>query len=63
MAATGVRKLTVDSRENDFDLITEPDQDRDRDDGNKRQYQGVLDEGLTFLISEGRRHFHIGGDA
>jgi hypothetical protein len=55
-------QLAGDRGEDDLQLIAEPDQDRNGDDGNKSQDQGVFDEGLTFfipiLIPEGRRHFH-----
>jgi len=49
VTALGVRELAADRCEDDFDFISEPDQNRDGDDGNKSQYQGVLDEGLAFL--------------
>ena len=49
MTATGIRELAVDRGEDDPDFISEPDQNRDGDDGNKSQNQGVLDEGLAFL--------------
>ena len=48
MTAAGHRKLAGDSREDEFDLIPESDQNRNGDDGNKSQDQGVLDEGLAF---------------
>ena len=43
-------QLAGDRGEDDLQLIAEPDQDRNGDDGNKSEDQGVLDEGLTFLI-------------
>jgi len=49
VTALGNRELTVDRCEDDPDFTCEPDQNRDGDDGNKSQYQGVLDEGLAFL--------------
>jgi hypothetical protein len=49
VAASGVRELAADRGEDDFDFIPEPNQNRDGDDGNKGQDQGVLDEGLAFL--------------
>ena len=49
VTASGVRELAVDGREDDLDFIPEPDQDRDGDDGNKSQDQGVFDEGLAFF--------------
>ena len=50
MAACGNRKLATDRRKDDPDLSPDPDQNRDGNDGNKSQYQGVLDEGLAFLM-------------
>jgi len=49
VAASCNRKLTRDCCEDALDFISEPDQNRYRDDGNKSQYQGVLDEGLAFF--------------
>ena len=48
VTAFGDRKLTGDSRKDGFDYIPESDQNRNGDDGNKSQDQGVLDEGLAF---------------
>jgi hypothetical protein len=50
MAASRYGKLAGDGREDGFDLITKPEQNRDRDHGNKSQNQRVFDESLTFLI-------------
>jgi hypothetical protein len=49
VAAPGNRELARDRCEDALDFISKPDQNRYCDDGNKSQYQGVLDEGLTFL--------------
>lgn len=49
VAASGYRELARDRCEDVLDFISEPDQNRYCDDGNKGQYQGVFDEGLTFL--------------
>ena len=49
MAAAGNRELAGDGGEDDPDLISQPDQHRDGDNGNKSQDQGVLDESLAFL--------------
>jgi hypothetical protein len=49
VTASGIRELAVDRCEDDPDFTSEPDQNRNGNDGNKSQYQGVLDEGLAFL--------------
>jgi hypothetical protein len=59
VTASGVRELAVDRGENDSDFISEPDQNRDRDDGNKGQDQGVLDEGLAFLTPSLAAYFFM----
>jgi len=51
VAASGNRELAVDRREDDPDLSSEPNQNRDGNEGNKSQYQGVFNEGLAFLSS------------
>ena len=48
VTAAGIRELAADRGEDDPDFISKPDQNRDGDDGNKGQDQGVLDEGLAF---------------
>ena len=48
MAASGNGELAGDRGEDALDLVAKPNQDRNGDDGNKSQDQGVLDEGLTF---------------
>ena len=50
MAASRNRELAGDGREDGFDFITEPDQNRNGDNGNKGQDQGVFDQGLAFLV-------------
>jgi hypothetical protein len=49
VAASGNRELTGDRCEDELDFISKPNQDRDGNDGNKSQYQGVLDKSLAFL--------------
>ena len=51
MAAAGDDKLARNRGEDQLHLISEPDQDRDRDHGNKSQDQGVLDKSLPPLVS------------
>jgi hypothetical protein len=51
VTAAGHRKLAGDSRKDGFDLSPKPDQNRNGDDGNKSQDQGVLNEGLAFSES------------
>jgi phosphoribosylanthranilate isomerase len=48
VTASGLCKLAGDGRKDALDLSPESDQNRDGDDGNKSQDQGVLDEGLAF---------------
>jgi hypothetical protein len=48
VTAFGDRKLAGDRREDEFYFTAKPDQNRDGDDGNKSQDQGVLDERLAF---------------
>ena len=50
VAAAGNCELTRDGGKDGLNFITEPDQNRDRHNGNKSQDQGVLDEGLAPLI-------------
>jgi hypothetical protein len=50
VAAAGNCELTGDGGEDGLNFIPEPDQNRDRHDGNKSEDQGVLDEGLASLI-------------
>jgi hypothetical protein len=50
VTATRNGELAGDRRENGFDLITEPDQDRDGDHGNESQNQSVFDQRLTFPV-------------
>jgi hypothetical protein len=50
VAASGNRELAGDRCEDNLDFISEPDQNRYSDDGNKSQDQGVFDEGLAFFI-------------
>ena len=59
MAASGNRELTGDRREDILYFVTQPDQHRDRDDGDKSQDQGVLDEGLAFLTPFLARYFSM----
>jgi hypothetical protein len=49
VAASRNRELTGDRGEDGLDFISEPDQNRYGNDGNKSQDQGVFDEGLAFL--------------
>jgi hypothetical protein len=48
VTAFGHRKLAGNRGEDALDLIAEPEEDGNGDDGNKGQDQGVLDEGLAF---------------
>jgi hypothetical protein len=48
VTAFGHCKLAGDGRKDEFDLIAESDQNRNGDDGNESQDQGVLDECLAF---------------
>ena len=48
MTAAGHRKLAGDSRKDGIDFMPQSEQNRNGDDGNKSQDQGVLDEGLAF---------------
>jgi hypothetical protein len=48
VAASGNRELAGDRGKDDPDFISEPDQNRDGDYGNKSQDQSILDEGLAF---------------
>jgi hypothetical protein len=48
VTAFGHRQLAGDRGEDKLDLIAEPEEDGNGDDGNKSQNQGVLDEGLAF---------------
>jgi len=50
VAASGHRELAGDRGEDDFNFISEPNQNRDGDDRNKSQYQCVLDKGLAFFL-------------
>ena len=50
MTAARNCELARDRRKDDFDFIAEPNQNRDGNDGNKGQDQGVLDEGLAFPV-------------
>ena len=59
MAASRVRELAGDGREDGLDLVTEPDQNRNRYHGNKSQNQRVFDERLAFLtLDVSARCFH-----
>jgi hypothetical protein len=49
VAASGSRELAGDGAEDFLHFIAEPDQDGDRDDGNKSEDQGILDESLAPL--------------
>jgi hypothetical protein len=49
MAASGDGELAGDGREDDLNLISEPDQDGNRDNRDESQDQRVLDQGLAFL--------------
>jgi hypothetical protein len=48
VTASGHRKLAGDTRKDDLNFIPESDQNRNGDDGDKSQDQGVLDESLAF---------------
>jgi hypothetical protein len=50
VAASRNSELARDRGEDALDLIAKPDQNRDGDDGNKSQDQGILDKGLAFLV-------------
>ncbi len=50
VAASGHRELAGDGREDDFDFIAQPDQNRNGDNRNEGEDQGVLDESLAFLV-------------
>ncbi len=50
VAASRNRELAGDCRENGFDLIAEPDQNRDGNDRDESQDQGVLNQCLTFFV-------------
>ena len=58
VTAPGDRELAVDGCEDNLDLSSEPNQNRDGNEGNECQDQGVLDEGLALLVS-----FLAGGDS
>ena len=49
VAASRLRELTRDGREDALNLVTEGDQDRDGDHGNEGENQGVLHESLALL--------------
>jgi hypothetical protein len=48
VTAFGDRKLAGDRRKDGTNFIPQSEQNRNGDDGNKSQDQGVLDEGLAF---------------
>jgi len=57
VTASGNRELAGDRGEDGLNFITEPDQDRNRDNGNKSQDQGVLDESLALPTFPLAAHF------
>ena len=61
MAASRNGELAGDRGEDALDLIAEPDQHRNGDDGNKSQNQGVFNQRLAFLVLFlAERLFHKG---
>ena len=48
VTAAGHRKPAGDSRKHGINFMPQSEQNRNGDDGNKSQDQGVLDEGLAF---------------
>ena len=60
MTTAGHRELTGDGGEDEFDLISKPDQNRDRNDGNESENQGVLGESLAAFAFLGPAEVSIG---
>jgi hypothetical protein len=61
VTAFGLCKLAVNRRKDAPDCSPDSDQDRNGDDGNKSQNQGVLNKGLAFsqLLSAAVPFFSI----